>query len=70
MNEYILAYKDKNGNDCHGNPWLLKYDSKDELYDDIIENNEDIGEYIVFSINSDKLPEVVTWEFANKHKID
>lgn len=68
---YLLAYKDKNGNDCKGLPWLHLI-SRNTLRSGKIMEKEFSKLYnsvVLFCCQDDELPEEVSWDFVNKHKI-
>ena len=71
---YLLAYKDRYGNDFHGTPWLHEI-ARNTLKSGKIMAKEFAKMYsnvILFACTDEELQneEIITWDFVNKHKID
>ena len=69
---YFIAYKDKNGNDFHGLPWIIPEGGFDDINiakgvkNDFI--NRQFKEVILFKCNC--IPEEIEWNFVKDNKID
>ena len=67
---FILAYKDANGKDFNGFPWLENFENNINDLKLFLKNCKHITNPIVFSCNEKDLPEVITWDFVNERKIE
>lgn len=69
---YLIAYKDKHGKDCNGNPWLIDFgEDKDSAFESLTEMSEKGNKDVtVFCCEDNELPQTVSWEFVNKHSVN
>ena len=69
-NQFILAYKDIDGKDFNGFPWLENFGNDINDLKSFLKNCNYITNPIVFLCNEKDLPEIITWDFVNEHKIE
>lgn len=67
--KHHIAYKDQNGNDFDGFPWVLR---GNESYEETVLEAERLvwegfRDVYVFDVDTDDLPEDVTWDFVHAH---
>lgn len=68
--QFILAYKDANGKDFYGRPWLANFENDINNLVLFLKNCKYITNPIIFSCDVKDLPEFITWDFVNEHKIE
>ena len=69
--QFILAYKDADGKDFNGFPWFKNFGNDiNDLKSFLKYYNKHITNPIVFQCTEEELPEWVSWEFVNEHKIE
>jgi hypothetical protein len=69
---YYIAYKDKDYLDFHGDPWIVPSESgfpdlESAVLKVLFLNKE--GHKDVTLFEAEEVPEVITWEFVEQHKL-
>ena len=70
---YIIAYRDKNGADFRGYPWLRPTSDDREIAEQITkEFREEYKDTILFEISEEECDEneIISWDFVESHKIE
>ena len=67
---FMVAYKDANGKDFYGRPWLADFENDIDDLVLFLKNFKCFTNPIIFSCNEKDLPEFITWDFVNEHKIE
>ena len=73
---YFIAYKDQDGNDLNGLPWIEPVNTDEERIElpmalAVKKSFSDIFQTVVlFKADVENMPEEVTWEFVEQHKIE
>lgn len=71
---YFIAYRDKNGKDFNGFPWIKPIWEGDQSlaaarnWKSVYENL--LTSMVIFECDKYNEPEVFTWDFVNEHKVE
>ena len=67
MKRYFNAYRDKDGTDFHGTPWIDELSSKKKIV--AMLSNISLKEVRCFEVYEDDIPEIITWDYVKEHEI-
>lgn len=68
MERYYIAYKDEDGNDFNGLPWV-KETSKDYIKLFVTDMVESKYQKVIPFVVDGEVPEIVDWDYVEQHKI-
>lgn len=71
---YFIAYKDQDGNDFNGLPWIEEIVEGDQSLT-AARNRKSVYEnvftsIVIFECDENNIPEEITWDFVNEHKVE
>ena len=72
MKRYFNAYRDKDGTDFHGTPWIDELSSKKKtvaMLSNISLKEQGYKEVKCFEVYEDDIPEIITWDYVKEHEI-
>lgn len=72
MKRYYNAYRDKDGSDFHGDPWIDELSSKKKTTAMLSNIHLKELEYVdvrCFEVDEDNRPERITWDYVKEHEI-
>lgn len=72
MKRYFNAYRDKDGTDFQGTPWIDELSSKKKTFamlSNISLKEQGYKEVRCFEAYEDDIPEIITWDYVREHEI-
>ena len=75
MIRYFIAYREKDGRDFHGEPYIAPHeagfsDKESALLEESLLKNSSYLDVIAFECNIDNKPEEFSWKYVKRHKIE